>query len=344
MDDLLWTCEQTVLCRDDRTGLRAVIAVDDTTLGPALGGVRFKAYPDDLAAVREAQRLGAAMTLKNAAAGLPYGGGKSVIVAGDPVHDRAALMRAFGRFVDRLGGTYVAAVDMGTGTSDLAEMADVTPHVACTHDDPSPWTALGVHSAIHAAVEHVDGAGLDSVRVLVQGVGHVGAELARLLARDGAEILVADVDAARAAALAQEVGGSVVDPADVVTTPCDVLAPCAVARVVDHDVVDRLACRMIAGGANDTLADEACAAALAARGITYVPDFIANAGGVIHIHGLRSGWDDRRLTEEITAIGDRVASVLQDAADFGHTSLEAARGIAERRLRPGARDGAVQAA
>jgi leucine dehydrogenase len=114
--------------------------------------------------------------------------------------------------------------------------------------------------------------------------------------------------------------------------------------VVDHDVVDRLACRMIAGGANDTLADEACAAALAARGITYVPDFIANAGGVIHIHGLRSGWDDRRLTEEITAIGDRVASVLQDAADFGHTSLEAARGIAERRLRPGARDGAVQAA
>jgi leucine dehydrogenase len=309
----VWDVEQLVLCRDDETGLRAVIAIDDTTLGPAVGGVRYRAYPSDGAAIRECCRLAAAMTLKNAAAELPYGGAKSVILHDGAVVDRSALMHRFGEFVARTGGAYIPGVDMGTTVEDLAMMGAAGADVACSDEDPSPWTALGVAAAIRAAVEHVDGrTDVEGVRVLVQGAGHVGAVLARELAGAGAEILVADVDEARAGALAAELGGTVVAPNAVVDTRCDVFAPCAVARVVNAETVDRLRCRIVAGAANDTLADRACADALAARGITYVPDFVANAGGVIHIHALREGHDEDRLRADVLRIGDRVAEVLSD--------------------------------
>ena len=171
--------EQLVLCRDDEVGLRAVIAIDDTTLGPGLGGVRCVAYPNERAAVVEAQRLAAAMTLKNASAGLPYGGAKSVILAPEPSVDRVALMRRFGDFVTRTGGAYLPGVDMGTTTEDLAIAGQSGAVVSCATEDPSPWTALGVAAAIRAAVAHLDRReSLDGVRVLVQGAGHVGAALA----------------------------------------------------------------------------------------------------------------------------------------------------------------------
>jgi len=329
----LWDGEQLVLCRDDETGLRAVIAIDDTTLGPGLGGVRLKSYPSDAAAVAECRRLAAAMTRKNALAELPFGGAKSVILGDGPIADRDALMRRFGAFVARTGGAYVPGVDMGTTTDDLAVIGAAGVEVSCAQADPSPWTALGVAAAIRAAVAHVDGrADLDGLRVLVQGAGHVGATLARELARDGAHVLVADVDVDRASALAAELRGAVVAPEAAVETPCDVLAPCAVARVVDAVSVERLRCRILAGAANDMVADRACAQRLAERGIAYVPDFLANAGGVVQIHALREGWDEPRLRAATLAIGDRARDVLEEAARTGVTPLDAAEARAARVL------------
>ena len=320
-----WTSEQLVLCRDDRVGLRAVIAIDDTTLGSGLGGVRCVSYPSYGAAITEAQRLAAAMTLKNASAGLPYGGAKSVIIAPSPGADRGALMRRFGDFVARTGGAYLPGVDMGTTVDDLATMGESGAEVSCSEEDPSPWTALGVAAAVRAAVSHLDQRdGLDGVRVLIQGTGHVGAALAFDLAADGAEVLVADIDQARAQAIAETVGGRVVAPADVAQTECDVYAPCAVARVVTADTVPALRCRAIIGAANDTLSSDADADLLAARGIVYVPDFIANAGGVVHIHALRAGHDEARLRTDVTRIGGRVRDLLDASESAGKTPLAVA--------------------
>ncbi len=320
-----WKSEQLVLCHDETVGLRAVIAINDTTLGPGLGGVRCVRYPSDAAAITEAQRLGAAMTLKNAFAGLPYGGAKSVIEAPGPDVDRAALMRRFGEFVIRTAGAYIPGVDMGTSVDDLQLMADAGAEVSCNREDPSPWTAVGVAAAVRAAIEHVDRReGIDGTRVLIQGAGHVGAALARDLAADGARIIVADIDAARADAVAAAVGGSTVAADEVLSTPCDVLSPCSVAKVITPQTVPALGCRMLVGAANDTLSDERCAKLLAARDITYVPDFISNAGGVIHIHSLRSGYDGERLRAEVTRIGSRTREVLETASGTGQTPLSVA--------------------
>jgi leucine dehydrogenase len=325
--------ESVLICNDRESGLRAVIAIDDTTLGPAVGGVRWRPYPSVDAAIAEACRLAAAMTLKNAAAELPFGGGKSVILAEDRPVDRAAVLHAFGRFVARLGGAYIPGVDMGTSIEDLAEIGTVAAVVACDHDDPSPWTALGVFAGIRAAVAHRDGVTtLEGTTVAVQGAGHVGAQLARLLADDGAHVLVADVDPRRAASVAAAVSGATIDPNAVISTSCDVLAPCATARVIDATTLDRLRCRIVAGAANDTLADRSQAAALAARGIDYVPDFLINAGGVIHIHALREGWDTDQLREAVLAIGSRVTDAFAVADRDGVLPLEAAEARAFARL------------
>ena len=329
----LFAGEQLVLCRDDELGLRAVVAIDDTTLGPGLGGVRFRAYPSEAAGVVECQRLAAAMTLKNAVAELPYGGAKSVILKHGAEGDREALMGRFGEFVARLGGAYLPGVDMGTSCSDLALMGDAGADVACAEEDPSPWTALGVAAAVRAAVEHVDRRrGIAGVRVGLPGAGHVGGTLARNLAADGARILIAAIDNERAAAIAAEVGGSTIAAGAVLETPCDVFAPCAVARVAAPDAVGRLGCRIIAGAANDTLSHRFVADHLHARGIVYAPDFVVNAGGVIHIHALRTGWDQTRLRDAITAIGDRVADLLARAEATGEIPLAAAEQRARQLL------------
>jgi leucine dehydrogenase len=326
----LFGSEQLVLCRDDAVGLRAVIAVDDTTLGPGLGGVRFRVYASEAAGVIECQRLAAAMTLKNAVAELPYGGAKSVILKRGAIEDRAALMRRFGEFLARTGGAYLPGVDMGTTCEDLAHIGEAGAEVSCAEEDPSPVTALGVAAAIRAAVEHVDGrTGIDGIRVLIQGAGHVGGTLARDLAAGGAQIILADIDGQRAAVLAQEVDGTTVPADAVLETPCDVFAPCAVARVASPETIDRLACRIIAGAANDTLSHRSVAAQLQARGIVYVPDFVANAGGVIDIQALRSGWDASRLRRAVDAIGDRVSDLLSEADASGQTPLAVAEQRAE---------------
>ena len=332
----LWEYEQLMICRDDDVGLRAVIAIGDTTLGPGMGGVRMWRYASSDEAIVEAQRLAAAMTLKNTLAELPFGGAKSVIIEHSQLGgraSRASLMRRFGEFVTRMGGAYLPGVDMGTSVEDMAMIAESGAEVTCASEDPSPWTALGVASAITAAVEHVDRrTGIDDIRVVIQGAGHVGAALARELAARGARIVIADVDGERAAAVATAVDGTAIAADAAYAHPCDVLAPCAVARVISSLSLAQLRCRIIAGAANDTLSDRSDAELLARRGIVYVPDFIANAGGVIQIHAERAGLDEEQLRADIERIGSRVRAVLEESELSRLSPLAVAEKWARRAL------------
>lgn len=331
-----WAGEQTVLCRDDRSGLCAVIAVDDTTLGPGLGGVRPAPYASPQAAAVEAQRLAAAMTMKNAWAGLPYGGAKSVIISNGPIPQRAALTGAFGRFAARLRGTCIPGVDMGTTAEDLTIMAAAGATVSCATTDPSPWTAAGVLAASLAAVRHRSGdEDLTGRRVLIQGVGHVGTVPARSFAERGARVYVADIDAGRAVGLAQEIS-AIAGPADrAPATPSDLLVPCAGARAIDAQVARRLDTRIVVGAAHDVLADDSVADILAERRIVYVPDFVANAGGATQRHARADGWDTTRLDDAVAAVTDRVTALLTAARRYG-TPLRAAQEQARRIVRAAA--------
>ena len=221
---------------------------------------------------------------------------------------------------------------MGTTVADLAVIATVAPWVSCNHEDPSPATALGVFHAMAAAVHHVLGHDLSGVRVTVQGAGHVGSSLARLLADRGALVGVADVDTRRADAVAQSVGGVVVSPEKAHARVCDVFAPCASARVLGPDSIDELRCRLVVGAANDVLAERSGAAALAHRDIVYVPDFVSNAGGVLQIHAERAGWDADRLDLSLAAIGRRTFDLLEEAADRRALPLHVAEQWASARL------------
>jgi leucine dehydrogenase len=329
LDDLPARPEQLIVCHDRESGLRGVIAIDDTTLGPGVGGVRYRPYPTLDAAAVEATRLAHAMTLKNAMAELPFGGAKAVLLLDCPPADRAATMRTFGAWVERLGGAYVPGVDMGTTTQDLATIATVARDVACTGDDPAPWTALGVYSAIRAALTALGDGRLAGVHVAVQGAGSVGEQLIGLLREQGARVSLSDTDRARAETVAGRYGNEVVAPDDIVTLECDVLAPCAIAGVISPTNAASLRCRVVAGAANDTLTDPRAADALVAAGITFVPDFVASAGGVIHIEAERSGWSEDALRRAVCAIGDRVGDALEEAARSGLTPPAAA----ERRAR-----------
>lgn len=331
-----WRSEQIVTCRNEATGLRAIIAFDDTTLGPGFGGVRWTPYPSTDAAAVEAQRLAAAMTLKHALAELPYGGAKSVIMHDGRQRDaaeRKALFEAYGDAVARLGGRYIPGVDMGTSPEDMAVMRSWGAKAYCADEDPSPWTARGVFAAMKAGVAHVfDADSMRGLTVAVQGAGSVGASLAGMVAADGGRVLVADVDEERAAAVAAECDGESVPVEEVLTAHCDVLAPAAVARVITRDVVPALRCRLIAGAANDTLDEPDCEQALIAAGIGYVPDFVANAGGVIHEHARAVGWSERELEQAVDAIGPRVGELYAEAPRYAGSLVEAALARGQARL------------
>ena len=273
--------EQVMFCADAATGLRSIIAIHDTTLGPALGGVRMWPYPDEQAALEDCLRLARAMTRKSAAAGLDLGGAKSVVI-GDPATKTPDLMRAHGRFIQSLGGRYIPGIDVGTEAQDMAAIAMEAQTVTCTDGDPSYFTALGAFSGIVAALRHLDGTeSLAGRTVAVQGAGHVGSHLGRLLAAADAKVMVSDIDRARAQALADELGVIVVDPDELVATECDVLAPCALGGVLNARTIPSLRCRVVAGAANNVLADESLAAVLAESGILFIPEFLLSAGGVI---------------------------------------------------------------
>jgi leucine dehydrogenase len=330
--------EHVAFCRDDATGLRAIIAVHDTTLGPALGGLRMRPYATDDEALFDVLRLARGMTLKSAAAGLNFGGGKAVILGDSSTSKTRPLLQSFGRFVEELGGKYITAEDMGIGTRDIAIIREETPHVAGLADqsgDPSPFTALGTFVSIRAAWKHATGNDdLSGRKVLVQGVGNVGLNLVKHLIRAGAEVLACDLnsDALRAAVVA---GARTIAADDVYSAKVDIYAPCAAGATLNPATIPQLRCRVVCGAANNQLLDEARdGQALHDRGILYAPDFVVNAGGIINISVEQSGAYDpalaRRLTEEI---GRTVASIFATSASDRILPQDAAIRLAESRLR-----------
>ena len=336
--------EQVVFCHDRQTGLRAIIGIYSTALGPALGGTRFYPYESDDAALADVLRLSKGMAYKNAVAGLDLGGGKAVII-GDPATDKTPeLLRAYGRFVESLNGRYVTACDVGTYVADMDVVSETTRFATGRSEanggagDSSVLTAFGVFQGQRAAAQHLWGEPtLKGRTVGIAGVGKVGRILAGHLLEDGATVVVTDVNEEALAALkAQHPEIEVVrDTATLVTSDIDVYAPCALGGALDDTTVEALRATVVCGGANNQLVTEGVggtADRLRERGITYAPDFLVNAGGVIQVSDELHGFDFERAKKGATAIFDHTLEVLRTADERGITPAAAADHIAEERM------------
>jgi glutamate dehydrogenase/leucine dehydrogenase len=336
--------ETVVLCHDRETGMRAIIALHDTTLGPGLGGTRFRPYASEDEALVDVLRLSQGMTYKNAAAGLDLGGGKAVLL-GDPRTDRTpALLQAYGRAIDRLGGAYLTAEDVGTTQADMDLLKTVTPYVTGASGgsgDPSPATAWGVFHAIRATLSFLDGrsggadeGSLDGRHIVVVGVGKVGGALVGHLVEAGAQVTITDVDTERVAELGVRLGVGIVGVDEAHRVPCDVVSPCALGAGLNERTIPQLACRAVVGAANNQLAEPADAGRMAEAGVLYAPDFVVNAGGVINIAEELSpgGYDRGRALLAVERIAGNLTRVLEVARDEGITTELAAERVAERRI------------
>jgi len=333
--------EELLTRRGERSGLQMAIAVHSTVLGPALGGCRMWHYRSTGDGIDDALRLARAMTYKAAAAGLGLGGGKGVIClagAGPAAESRRDALLDFAEAVESLQGRYITAEDVGTGAEDMAVISERTSHVVGLppglggRGDPSPLTARGVERAIRACCSHRFGsADLHGLRVCVVGLGHVGTALARGLAASGAELLVSDIDSGRRR-LAEQLGARWVDSEAAMLSRCEVIAPCALGSAVDEVNAELLRCQIVCGAANNMLADESLAERLREREIVYAPDFIANAGGLIHVSAELHGHDAARVDDLVDSIGETIERVLAEAELASMTPLESARELARRRL------------
>ncbi|MEP6759555.1 MAG: Glu/Leu/Phe/Val dehydrogenase dimerization domain-containing protein [Actinomycetota bacterium] len=338
-----WDGEELVARFDAPTGTWMFVAVHSTVLGPAMGGTRMKTYPSAEEAAGDALRLSQAMSMKQAAAGLPYGGGKAVLaVPAVPPRgsdERRAIVRRYAELVGSLRGTYVTAADMNTGPADMDMIAETTSFVLGRSPanggagDPGEGTAIGVFHAIRAACRHAFGTDDLSARsVLVQGAGSVGARLITELREAGARVMATDVDLTRVAVT----GAEPVDLQAALTTPCDVFAPCATGGVFSAETIPALACRVVAGAANNQLATLADGGRLQERGILYTPDYVANAGGVIWLAGYETlGWDDAHMRARLAAIEQTLADIFTAAETNATTTAEAADRLAKARIEAG---------
>jgi len=332
--------EQVVFCYDEDAGLKAIIAIHDTTLGPALGGLRMWPYATEEEAITDVLRLARGMTYKAAAAGLNLGGGKSVIM-GDPKRDKTeALFRAFGRFVQSLGGRYITAEDVGTSVEDMDYIHMETDYVTGvsvaygSSGDPSPATAFGCWRGMKAATKEAFGTeNLAGLTVAIQGVGHVGYHLARHLHDEAARLVVCDINEEAVARVRAEFGAEVVDPAEICDVKCDIFAPCALGAVLNSDTIPRLKCRVVAGCANNQLLSEADGDALTERGILYAPDYVINAGGLINVADELEGYDRDRAYKKVAGIYDNVARVIAISKRDEVPTYRAADLMAEERIR-----------
>jgi leucine dehydrogenase len=334
--------EELLVRRGTRSGLYCLVAVHSTVRGPALGGCRMWRYHDSRAAMADALRLSRAMTYKSAVAGLPLGGGKGVIMLRDgPPKGRArtAVLLDFADTVAALDGRYITAEDVGTSARDMTVIARGTEHVSGLararggSGDPSPYTALGVEAAVLASVERSFGSvSLKGRSAAVVGLGHVGLKVAQLLAKRGARLLVADIDASKRDEAAR-LGARWLTPEKAMRAPVDVLAPCALGGVLDDDSVPALQAPVVAGAANNQLADESVALLLERKGVLWAPDFVANAGGIINISVELEpgGYDPRLARERVAGIGDTLRAIY-DATAGGLTPLSAAMELARRNL------------
>jgi leucine dehydrogenase len=329
--------EEVLVASDPGCGYRGIIAVHSTALGPALGGTRFWQYESDEAAITDALRLSRGMTYKNAVAGLDLGGGKSVILGDNRTTDRENIFRAHGRFVESLGGRYITAEDVGTGTADMDFVHMETDHVAGLKDksgDPSPVTARGVFRAIQASAKCRWGSDdLHDKVVAIQGCGNVGRYLAGELHEAGARLIVTDIDPDRAHRVATQTGATVVKPDEIYSVDADIFAPCALGGIINDETIPKFRFEVIAGGANNQLLEPRHGDVLEEKGMQYAPDYVANAGGVINVFGEVAGWDSERALKKADEIYDTVLSVFEIAKAEGVPSYEAADRLAERRLR-----------
>jgi leucine dehydrogenase len=320
------------LVHDRASGLTAIIAIHSTHLGPAAGGTRFWHYADPSGAMRDALRLSRGMSYKNAMAGLPMGVGKAVILADRTGTKTPAMLAAFGDAVEALGGRYVTAEDVGITEADMVAVSQRTAHVSglpvagegSAGGDPGPFTAMGIFLGIKAAVRHKLGKdSVAGVHVALQGTGSVGGGVARLLAQEGAKLTLADLNAARAAELARELGASVAASDAIMSTSCDVFSPNALGAILDDEGIARLDCAIVAGGANNQLAKADHGAVLAARGVLYAPDYVINAGGIISVAleylARRAGTpaDINEVRKRLAQIPSRLESIWAESDSTG---------------------------
>lgn len=332
--------EQLVFCHDESSGLRAIIGIHDTTLGPALGGCRMLPYESEEAALNDVLRLSRGMTYKAAAAGLNLGGGKAVVI-GDPKTQKTEhLFRAYGRFVQGLAGRYITAEDVGTTVHDMEWVRMQTDYVTGISralggsGDPSPLTALGVFEGMKASMKWRSGnESLSGKCVAVQGVGAVGYHLVALLEKAGATMVVCDIDRDNLARVKREFAGvEVVDPQGVYDVECDIYAPCALGGTINDQTVPRLKCSIIAGSANNVLKEERHAEALSERDILYAPDFVINAGGLINVANELEGYNRDRALKQVGDIHHIIWKIFEIARDENVTAHSAALKLAERRI------------
>ena len=328
--------EKVLFAHDSASGYRGIIAIHSTALGPAVGGTRFWNYETEAEALTDALRLSRGMTYKTALAELPLGGGKSIIIGDNKTSSREALFRAHGRFVETLQGRYITAEDVGTSPADMEIVRLETRHVGGLlglSGDPSPFTARGVFRAIQASAKYLWKADdLSGATVALQGCGHVGYHLAKMLDAAGAALMVSDVNDKSVARVLDEVDAQVVQPDDIYDAPADIFAPCALGGVINDQTIPKLRVQIIAGAANNQLLEDRHGEILKERNILYAPDYAANAGGVFN--GCREllGWELERTSRKVDEIYDTVLRIFETAQAEGITTNKAADRLAEDQL------------
>jgi leucine dehydrogenase len=330
--------EQVSFFHDRATGLKAVIGVHSTVLGPSLGGCRMWKYSDDAAALRDVLRLSRGMTYKAAVAGLHLGGGKAVIIGDARVHKTPELMKAFARAVDAMGGRYITAEDVGMSVKDIDLIRTITPHAVGGSNeggsgDPSIMTAFGVFQGMKAALAHAGlGESLEGVRVAVQGVGNVGYHLCSYLSAAGAKLIVTDIYPNQIERVVNEFGAQPVAPDTIYAVDCDVFAPCALGAILNVRTIPQLKCKVIAGSANNQLETDADGELLHNRGITYAPDYAINAGGLINVAAELDGYDHDRVITKVSLIHRTIENILTESKRRSILPQKAADRIAEMQL------------
>ena len=331
--------EQVLIGRDDASGYHGIIAIHSTALGPAVGGTRFWNYDSEDEALTDALRLSQGMTYKNALAGLPFGGGKSIIIGNSATRKTPALLRAHGRFVETLKGRYITAEDVGTSPADMEIIRLETEHVGGLigrSGDPSPFTALGVFRAIQAANNFLWRTDeLEGLTVAIQGCGNVGYNLAKGLHESGVRLIVTDVNSDNLSRVVEEFAAETVAPDEIFSVQADVFAPCALGGVLNDQTIPELKVQIVAGAANNQLLEERHGAMLRQRSIVYAPDYVANAGGVLNGCIELLNWTPEHAMAKVTGIYDTVLRILKSAEAEGITTNEAADRLAEDRLKNG---------
>lgn len=332
--------EQMVFCQDRASGLKAIIVIHDTTLGPALGGTRMWTYESEEAAIEDALRLARGMTYKNAAAGLDLGGGKAVII-GNPRKDKnPEMFRAFGRFIQGLGGRYITAEDVGTTTEDMdlihletEYVTGISPTTPGAAGNPSPVTAYGIYKGMKAAAKEAFGTdSLEGKTVAVQGVGNVAYTLCEHLHKEGCELIVTDINKDSVKRAVDAFGAKAVDPDDIYGVDCDIFAPCALGAVINDNTIPQFKAKVIAGSANNQLAEERHGEIIHEMGIVYAPDYVINAGGVINVADELAGYNKERAMKKVETIYTNLERVFEIAKRDQIPTYVAADRMAEERI------------